>query len=358
MADAQPLDALRSAPPARKQKLAATATVAAPAPAPATVAAKAKAVPKGTLFGGTRLVGTFFGSSTTTGTNWSCTGSVLDTAARNVVLTAAHCALGYGNTYVFVPQFKKGAGPAQQPYGIFPIQRVLIDPRYQPDKPGRTTKKAVSDLDTAFARVSANQRGQKLQDAVGGGLTFTRPTGYTNKNITVVGYPGKSHNPAGKAVKCTVPTSQLPGFRQMSMTCGGYYGGVSGSPWITDYKDGAGTGHVIGNLGGYNGGGNDADVDYISYAPAFGADAANLLAVAVANRPLPTNLPPYQGVQAKLPGGAGTLQHANLPASGDCASGRTGDDLVVRWSDGGTTLYADTTGRRLGSGTRLVHPRT
>ncbi len=42
------------------------------------------------------------------------------------------------------------------------------------------------------------------------------------------------------------------------MTCGGYYGGVSGSPASTDYQDDAHTGHVIGNLGGYNGGGNDA----------------------------------------------------------------------------------------------------
>ena len=275
MAGAAPLDAEREAPPGRTQ--------------PGSAAAHR---PQGTLFKGTRLVGTFFGSDGPRGTTWHCTGSVIDTSARNIVLTAAHCARNMKGDYIFVPAFVKGAGPDQQPYGIFPVKRVFIDPRYQPDKGGTTTTKASSDLDTAFARVSANQHGASLQDAVGGGLTFTRSGGYDHRKVTVVGYPSHRHNSAGRAVKCTVPTKQLRGYRQMSMTCGGYYGGVSGSPWITDYRDDARSGHVIGNLGGYNGGGNDANVDYVSYAPAFGDDAAHLLADAVANQDPSSDAPP------------------------------------------------------------------
>ncbi|MFI2203078.1 FG-GAP-like repeat-containing protein [Streptomyces sp. NPDC020192] len=319
MADAEPLDGGRTTPGGPGTAVAATGQ------------------PQGTLFPGTRLIGTFFGSDGPGGTTWHCTGSVIDTTARNVVLTAAHCALSMQGDYIFVPKFVKGASPDQQPYGIFHIQRLFTDPRYVPDKGSSTTKAAASDLDTAFARVSANQRGQSLQDAVGGGLTFTRPSGYTNKNVTVVGYPSYGHNGAGSAVKCTVPTTQLPGYRQMSMTCGGYYGGVSGSPWITDYQDDARTGHVIGNLGGYNGGGNDANVDYISYAPAFGNDAANLLADAVANQDPPAGLPPYKGLDA-LPGGATRWRQAALLASGDY-TGDHQDDLLTVWSDGGITLY-------------------
>ncbi|WEO94457.1 trypsin-like serine protease [Streptomyces sp. FXJ1.172] len=292
--------------------------------------------PQGTLFKGTPLVGTFFGSDGPGGTTWHCTGSVIDTSVRSVVLTAAHCALNMKGDYVFVPQFVQGAGPDQQPYGIFHVQHVYTDPRYTPDKGSSTTKGPSSDLDTAFARVSANQKGQSLQDAVGGGLTFTRPGGYTQQNVTVVGYPSYQHNSTGQAVKCTVPTAQLPGYRQMSMTCGGYFGGTSGSPWITDYQDGALTGHVIGNLGGYNGGGNDANVDYLSYAPAFGADAANLLADAVAGQDPPAGLPVYQGLQ--LPGGAARWKNATLMASADYTGDHLGDLLVV-WSDGGVTLY-------------------
>ncbi|MGW4563865.1 trypsin-like serine peptidase [Streptomyces sp. NPDC004561] len=320
MAQARPLDAVRGAPDGPGHSLAAAGR------------------PQGTLFGGSRLIGTFFGSDGPGGTTWHCTGSVIDTQVRNVVLTAAHCALSMKGDYVFVPKFAKGAAPDGQPYGIFHIQHVFVDPRYVPDKGSSTTKKPWSDLDTAFARVSPNQQGQTLQDAVGGGLTFTRPSGYAQKNVTVVGYPSYRHNGAGSAVKCTVPTSQLPGYRQMSMTCGGYWGGVSGSPWITDYKDDAGTGHVIGNLGGYNGGGNDADVDYISYAPAFGADAQNLLADAVAGQDPPADLPQYQGLADVLPGGPGRWRKATLMAAGDY-TGDGLDDLLVVWSDGGVTLH-------------------
>ncbi|MFF7352548.1 trypsin-like serine peptidase [Streptomyces filipinensis] len=333
MADAAPLDGHRARP-------------AGPGPS-----AAAAGRPQGTLFPGTRLVGTFFGSDGPGGTTWHCTGSVIDTPARNIVLTAAHCALNMKGDYVFVPKFVKGASPDRQPYGIFHIQRIFIDPRYVPDRGSSTTKKPASDLDTAFARVSANQRGQSLQDAVGGGLTFTRASGYTHKNVTVVGYPAYRHNAAGRAVKCTVPTKQLPGYRQMSMTCGGYYGGVSGSPWITDYKDDAGTGHVIGDLGGYNGGGNDANVDYISYAPAFGTDAANLLAAAVANQNPAAGLPPYQGLQ--LPGGAARWQKAALMASADYTGDGHGDLLVV-WSDGGVTLYPGDGDGAFGAEKRLL----
>ncbi|GGW20262.1 trypsin-like serine peptidase [Streptomyces capoamus] len=318
MAGAQPLDSARQAPPA-----------------PAGPAAARR--PQGTLFKGTRLVGTFFGTDGPGGTAWHCTGSVIDTKVRNIVLTAAHCARSMKGDYIFVPKFVKGAAPDRQPYGIFHIQRIFIDPRYVPDRGSSTTKTIASDLDTAFARVSANQRGQSLQDAVGGGLTLTRPSGYKLKNVTVVGYPSYRHNSAGRAVKCTVPTTQLRGYRQLSMTCGGYYGGVSGSPWITDYKDDARTGHVIGNLGGYNGGGNDANVDYISYATAFGADAANLLAWAVADQAPPGDLPPYRGLKGTLAGGATRWRKALLMASGDYTGDRRGDLLVV-WSDGAVTL--------------------
>ncbi|MER6428077.1 trypsin-like serine protease [Streptomyces sp900105245] len=321
MADAAPLDAVRQAPPERKR--------------PGSAAAHR---PQGTLYKGTRLMGTFFGSDGPRGTTWHCTGSVIDTSARNIVLTAAHCALNMKGDYIFVPKFKKGAGPDQQPYGIFPVKRVFIDSRYRPDKGGTTTKKASSDLDTAFARVSPNQHGTSLQDAVGGGLTFTRAGGYDHRGVTVVGYPSYRHNGAGRAVKCTVPTRQLRGYRQMSMTCGGYYGGVSGSPWITDYKDDARSGHVIGNLGGYNGGGNDANADYISYAPAFGADAEKLLADAVADRTPPADQPPYQGLGEKLAGGATRWRGAALMASGDYTGDGQGD-LVVVWSDGAVTLH-------------------
>jgi hypothetical protein len=66
---------------------------------------------------------------------------------------------------------------------------------------------------------------------------------------------------------------------------------------------------------------------------------------------------PYQGIQAKLPGGAALWQHAKLPASG----GHTGtrrSDMIVVWSDGEVTPYADTAYTSLGTENTLVYPGT
>lgn len=115
-------------------------------------------------FSGTPVVGTFFAHGPT-GTDWYCTGSVIDSSTRNIVLTAGHCGLGLnGGNYIFVPKFTMGAGPDQQPFGIFKVQHLFMDARYGPSQ----TSLPVSDLDTAFARVAPNQFGKQLQDAVQG----------------------------------------------------------------------------------------------------------------------------------------------------------------------------------------------
>ncbi|WP_405886458.1 trypsin-like serine protease (plasmid) [Streptomyces sp. NBC_01384] len=286
-------------------------------------------------FSGTPVVGTFFAHGPT-GTDWYCTGSVIDSSTRNIVLTAGHCGLGLnGGNYIFVPKFTMGAGPDQQPFGIFKVQHLFMDARYGPSQ----TSLPVSDLDTAFARVAPNQFGKQLQDAVHGALTFTQPSGYIN-TVQIIGYPANSHgNNTGYAVQCSkqVVTSQLAGYRQMQMTCGGYFGGTSGSPWIVDWNPTMLTGKVIGNLGGKGGGGSN---DWTSYAPLFGQNAADLLNDAIANQDPPSNPPPYIGLSQanKFPEGAATWQHAKLLASGDY-TGNHHSDLIVVWTDGEVTLY-------------------
>ncbi|WP_231905135.1 trypsin-like serine peptidase [Streptantibioticus cattleyicolor] len=260
---------------------------------------------------------------------------MIDTSSRNIVLTAGHCGMQIDASYVFVPQFVKGAGPDQQPFGIFKIQRIFMDVRYGPSQ----TALPVSDLDTAFARVAPNQFGKRLQDAVGGGLTFTRPSSYNNA-VQIIGYPAYKYNKAGHAVEYSqlMQTTQLPGYRQMQMNCTGFFGGTSGSPWITDWNPKTLTGHVIGNLGGKGGGGSN---DWTSYAPLFGQNAADLLNDAITNQDPPRNPSPYVGLQLPanaFPEGASTWQHAKLLASGDY-TGNHHSDLIVVWTDGEVTLY-------------------
>ncbi|MEV6394883.1 trypsin-like serine protease [Streptomyces sp. NPDC051907] len=327
MAEAVPVDAARGeAPSGAPAKSGMRAAPAADAP-PGTK--------KGQYFGGLPMVGTFFYDKKPLGGKaTSCTGSVVRSANKDLVLTAAHCADGLKGAAhgIFVPQYRHGSSAEKQPSGVFPVNSVYIDPRYE-----HNTKKPVSDLDFAFVRVAANGKG-KAED-VTGALTFTRASGYRH-NATVVGYPSsEAKNPKHQAIRCDVATSRLQGFRQMQMSCDGFSGGVSGGPWITDYDAGARTGKVIGNTGGYNGGGNDQNVDWITYAPLYADDAQALYNDAVAGtqeikRPpyVPTNDGPY------LPGNGELWKHAKVMTSGDF-SGTGHSDLIVIWTDGEVTLY-------------------
>ncbi|MCX4823292.1 trypsin-like serine protease [Streptomyces sp. NBC_01142] len=332
MAEAVPVDSARGEGPSKASKAS-----RAPARSGLRAADAPPGTKKGEYFGGLPMVGTFFHDGTPFGgKSTSCTGSVVRSGNKDLVLTAAHCANGLkGATHrIFVPQYRHGSSTADQPSGVFPVNRVFIDPRYK-----QNTKEPVSDLDFAFARVAPNSKG-KAED-VTGALTFTRSAGYRH-NATVIGYPHSEEvNKKHQALRCDVATSRLHGFRQMQMTCGGFYGGVSGGPWITDYDAATRTGKIIGNTGGYNGGGNDQNVDWISYSPLYAQDAQLLYDDAVAGtkdadikRPpyVPTTDSPY------LPGSGDLWTHAKVMTSGDF-SGTGHSDLIVIWTDGEVSLY-------------------
>ncbi|MCX5410023.1 trypsin-like serine protease (plasmid) [Streptomyces sp. NBC_00335] len=318
MASAVPVDAARSRAAATAHAPSGTAT--------------------GIHFDGMPMVGTFFYRQTGIGTaDTSCTGSVVRSRGKSMVLTAGHCAAGMGrpeNRAVFVPRYRHGKTAAAQPFGIFPVKAeggVYTDPRYRSH-----SRAAVSDLDLAFVLVEPNGRGRI--EKVTGALTFTPVSTYEHE-VTVVGYPSASRvNKDHKPVRCDVPTTRLSGFRQLRMVCKGFYGGVSGGPWIKDYDPARRTGKVIGNTGGYHGGGNDS---WVTYAPLYGKDARDLYEDADTGRdPAALSRPPYRGSGDGLPlPGSGELwTHARAMASGDfTGSGRS--SLLVVWTDGEVTLF-------------------
>ncbi|MGW1774624.1 trypsin-like peptidase domain-containing protein [Streptomyces sp. NPDC002104] len=317
MAAAVPVDSVRSR---------AAATARAPAGTPA-----------GVHFDGMPMVGTFFYRQAGIGTaDTSCTGSVVRSAGRSMVLTAAHCAAGMrhpASQAVFVPRYRHGRTAAAQPFGVFPVRAkgVYTDPRYRSNG-----NAAVSDLDFAFVLVGPNAKGRV--ENLTGALTFTPVSTYEHQ-VTVVGYPSASRvNKEHQAVRCEVPTTRLSGFRQLRMVCEGFYGGVSGGPWIKDYDAAHRTGKVIGNTGGYHGGGNDS---WVTYAPAYGRDARDLYEDADAGRdPGSLSRPPYEGSPDShpLPGSGELWTHAKAMASGDfTGSGRS--SLLVVWTDGEVTLF-------------------
>ncbi|WP_240659881.1 FG-GAP-like repeat-containing protein [Streptomyces sp. WAC 01529] len=360
---------------------ASASTVAAPAAYTA-----AASVPKAeTGYAGSRTIGVLYYVDKGMATH-NCTASVVHSPKGNLILTAGHC--GNGDKYAFVPQYRTGKTPAQQPHGIWAVDRVFRDPRHTDYGPG-------SDLDFAFATVKPDKEGRQVE-GVTGANTLTRTPGY-QVAVTVVGYPSARNAPRDQAIKCRVKTTRLSGYKQLRMACGGFYGGTSGSPWLMDYDERTGTGKVVGNLGGVGGGGA---TDSVSYAPYYDGevfklydDAVNDVGV-VERPPLPASLGTGETWQhakhlaggdftgdgkadllvvwddgkvtlnsgdgkggftgeARLKKANATWKHATTITGGDF-TGDARSDLIVRWSDGEVTLYGDVSATGLGTETKLA----
>ncbi|MET9296561.1 FG-GAP-like repeat-containing protein [Streptomyces sp. NPDC003077] len=309
----------------------------------------AAAMPKAEHFLGMKSVGVIFSyaKDPTTGEMRAhrCTASVVDSPGRDLVLTAGHCK---GDNSVFVPWYRTEKSLAHQEYGFYRIANGdwFADKRYR-----NNSKAKISDLDFAFARLARSADGKNVQDVVGANR-LSRTPGYIN-DVTMVGYPARKHDSADHSVRCPVKTSALPGFYQIQATCGGMFGGVSGGPWFSKIDGNGGTGEIIGNVGGYNGGGNDKNVDWITYSPLHGDWFFQLYDEAkkgvhgqrgstYRQPPLPYSM------------GDGDLwKHAKLMASGDFdGTGRS--DLLVVWTDGEVTLYNSDGKGRFTSERRLL----
>ncbi|UKY50100.1 trypsin-like serine peptidase [Streptomyces inhibens] len=260
MAAAAPPDgeapASPAAPPTGSTPASSAATPKAGSPAPS-AAVKAQRAATARHFDGVRSVGVLFSVDGDARAH-HCTASVVHSPHRNLILTAGHC--NPGTHAAFVPQYRSGA--ATQPYGVWAIGDTFAYPE-------GGTSGAGADLDFAFATVAAAEDGRSLEDVTGGNTLSPTP-GYTN-DVTVVGYPNVRNDPEDRAVRCATRTARLTGTRQLRMDCGGFYGGTSGSPWLRDFDEESGTGHLIGLIGGLNGGGpKGPNSDRTSYSPYFG----------------------------------------------------------------------------------------
>lgn len=186
-----------------------------------------------------------------------CTGSVLDSAAGDLILTAAHCmAAGVDATFV------AGLHDTAAPEDFWHIDAVYLDPRWMQNQDPMA--------DFAIARVS-RAAGGSVQEFAGGGLKLA-PTPKPGTVITVSGYAvGVGGGPIG----CRNPTAPtVKGFP--AFDCAQMIDGLSGAPWI----DGS---TVAGVIGGLNGGG--CSDESISYSPPFDDAIVRLLARAVAGGP-------------------------------------------------------------------------
>jgi V8-like Glu-specific endopeptidase len=190
-----------------------------------------------------------------------CTASVVDSPGRDLGITAAHCLVGNGTGWLFVPGYHDGRAP----YGTWHIAAIYV-------MPGWVTGQSPRD-DVAFFTVAPQRRGGRtvnIQTVVGGDrLAIGRRYRLRTR---VVGYPDGARRP----IHCTNRTYDHDGY--LGFDCNGYADGTSGGPFLIDVNPTTGRGWVDGVIGGLHQGGCHP---YTSYSDHFTAAVARLYRVAV-----------------------------------------------------------------------------
>jgi V8-like Glu-specific endopeptidase len=212
-------------------------------------------------FGGTPAVGALFQVTRGGLGRHFCTATVVASPVRDLVITAAHCVYGQRPSHIaFVPGYRNSS----HPYGIWAVRRIVVASGWRAWRnPNR---------DVAFLVVG--RPGQPgVQDRTGG---VRLGTGWPARTwVHVVGYPDGGQWP----VICGSRTQPF-GRHQMRFDCGGYPDGTSGGPFLARWNAAAGTGTVIGVIGGYQQGGY---LESVSYSPRFGHAIRSLYRAAVAS---------------------------------------------------------------------------
>ncbi|HEY3956437.1 MAG TPA: hypothetical protein VGM53_23965 [Streptosporangiaceae bacterium] len=227
---------------------------------PRTAAPTAMRLPVGRSFGGTSAVGALFTESAGGHLRTHfCTASVVDSPHADLAVTAAHCVARHSGPMAFVPGWRDGRAP----YGVWTVRQVLVDRAW--------TSSASIDDDVAFL-VIAPAHGARIERVTGAERVGIDRLG--RLPVEVIGYPDREDDPVTCHGRTSVP---LP--HQLEFDCGRYTDGTSGGPFLMDAGRGAGPGTVIGVIGGYEQGG---DVAQISYAAEFGPNVGSLYRAACA----------------------------------------------------------------------------
>ncbi len=160
-----------------------------------------------------------------------CSGTAIDSASRQLVLTAGHCLYSFlpghrlptpARYFDFVPAYSNG----QAPFGEFIGRRGYL--------PRPWLRSLNENFDMAAVLTEPNAAGQNVADAVGGGIPIAidRPR---DQQYQVLGYPGANRK---RMQECDASfsgddrlTYPLGGPPSLGVGC--YMGeGASGGPWL------------------------------------------------------------------------------------------------------------------------------
>lgn len=239
-----------------------SAAIASPAAFAGAASSSSQASESGSTvhFPGLPQVGALFDAADYTGSDAAhfCTGTVIDSPAGDLVLTAAHCVAGASQgvyapgQITFAPGYDEG--PNARLGGVWSVQSIRVAPGYAADG---------DEEDDYALLVIAPKHGVDIQQLTGGlRLAEARlPEPVAVEGYNDLEYDAQGNEPVICATKAFEETDDgLPWAR---FNCPNYQDGSSGGPWI------APGGTVVGVIGGYEQGGDSPDW---SYSALFDAD--------------------------------------------------------------------------------------
>jgi V8-like Glu-specific endopeptidase len=190
----------------------------------------------------TRTTGRVF--FTLDGTDYSCSGSTVDGAHADVVITAAHCVSdgqgGWATHWIFVPGYDDG----QEPYGTYPARAFFATNGWQHG--------ADENDDVAFVTVGPGSDGIGF-DSEGTGLQVVDVVGgqqiqFGSRAATEIlfGYPSVGQYHGRYLNYCDGALSPDPyGSPDAGIECT-MTEGASGGPWLSGFDPVTGLGTITG----------------------------------------------------------------------------------------------------------------
>jgi V8-like Glu-specific endopeptidase len=203
--------------------------------------------------------------TTHNGENWSCSGSTVNSAGKDSVITAGHCVFGslggevpgegWHTNWIFVPDYDNGYAP----YGVWTARQLWIPTNYYNNQD--------EGDDIGGAVINSNVYGQHIVNVVGGqGMAWNYPN---NEFVYDFGYPAGAPFNGATLQYCTGSEFNWTGISStMGLPCN-FTGGSSGGPWLMSFNG------EFGYINGVNDFGYSTLPGYI-FAAYFGNNAGSL----------------------------------------------------------------------------------
>jgi V8-like Glu-specific endopeptidase len=158
------------------------------------------------------------------GSNYVCSGTVVNAISKRLVVTAGHCvaeAENYATNWMFVPGFRDG----DRPFGTWTARRLATTKQWYISEDIR--------YDVGMATMRKNGNGRRIQEVVGArGVAFNRPR---DQRYHAYGYPAEGGFSGNRLFMCDSAYQGADGGfgtpAPMRIACD-MTGGSSGGGWV------------------------------------------------------------------------------------------------------------------------------